>query len=74
MVELTDEEQKAIASFKRLEKKWPDTLWLFSGGQGGIAVLKKGSDGKKVTTGFGEGFDNNYVVAHINIEADGGDW
>jgi hypothetical protein len=74
MVELSDEEHKAIASFKRLEKKWPDTLWLFSGGQSGIAVLKKGPDGEKVTTGFGESFDSDYVVAHIDIEADGGDW
>lgn len=73
-MELSEEERKAIASFKDLAKKWPDTLWLFSGGQGGIAVLKKGPNGEKVTTGFGEGFDNNYVVAHIDIEADGGDW
>jgi len=27
--ELTDEERRAIASLKRLAKKWPKSLWLF---------------------------------------------
>lgn len=74
MIRLTEEETKAIASFKRLAKKWPKSLWCFSGGHDGIAILKKGEDGKKVVLGLGEGFDSEYVVATIDIDADGGDW
>lgn len=74
MVDLTKEEAAAIASFKRLAKKWPDSLWCFCGGHEGIVVLKKDKDGQKITHGLGEGFDSSFAVANINIDADGGDW
>lgn len=73
-MELTLEEKQAIASLKRLARRWPKGLWLFSGGQGGIAVMKLNERGEKVTLGRGEGFDSDYVVGHIDIPADGGDW
>lgn len=64
MVELTKEEVKAIASLKRLSKKWPRSLMLFAGGAG-LTVRKPVED---------EFPDDRYVVAEIyNIPADGGD-
>jgi hypothetical protein len=73
-MELTLEEKQAIASLKRLARRWPKSLWLFSGGQGGIAVMKLNEAGEKATLGLGEGFDPEYVADHIDIPADGGDW
>jgi hypothetical protein len=74
-LELTPQEKKAISALKRLEKKWPDTLWLFSG-SGTLCVVKKNEDGEKAMDPImRENFDQNYIVAQfINIENDGGDW
>jgi hypothetical protein len=73
-MDLSDEEKRAIASLKRLAKRWPDTLWLFCGGQKGIAVMKAGVDGERVTTGVGEGFDPGYLVDQVDMPVEGGDW
>lgn len=70
--ELTKEEKNAINTFKRLAKKWPDTLWLFSGSST-LWVMRYGPDGKPVMTPDG-GFDPDYCVVKIDIENDGGDW
>lgn len=71
---LTDDEKKAVAALKRLAKRWPDTLWLFCGGQHGVAIMKTDEDGLRVTTGSGEGFDHEYCVGTVDIPSDGGDW
>jgi len=70
--ELTKEEKDAVNTLKRLAKKWPDTLWLFSGSST-LWVMKNGPDGRPVMTSNG-GYDQNYSVAEIKIENDGGDW
>lgn len=70
--ELTTEERNAIRSLQRLAKRWPPSLWLFSGA-GSLCVMLTGEDGKKMMTA-GDGIDPDYSVATINIPNDGGDW
>ena len=73
-IDLTDEEERAIASLKRVAKKWPDSLWLFCGGQSGMAVMRYSEDGHAVHTVNG-GVDPDYQVDEIHgIDSDGGDW
>ena len=69
--DLTKEEQNAINTLRRLEKRWPDSLWLFSA-SGSLCVMKKNSDGERMSRG--ESFDPNGHVVTIGIENDGGDW
>jgi hypothetical protein len=74
--ELTKEEQKAIAALKRVARKWPETLWLFSG-SGTLYVMRKNEDSQYAHGGGNishEGVDPDYVVDTIAIENDGGDW
>ena len=71
--EITEEERKAIASLKRLAKKWPDSLWLFSA-SGTLCVMKYDEDGRRAVTSVG-GVDQNYCVDTVDgITNDGGDW
>ena len=72
MEELSKEEKKAIDALKRVAKKWPKSLWLFSG-SGSLCVLKK-ADGKNRAINATGGVCQEHVVATINIENDGGDW
>lgn len=72
MVELTEQEEKAIRALKRVAKKWPDTLWLFSA-SGSLHVMKKDEMGDCAVTERG-GVDQKYSVTVIDIENDGGDW
>jgi len=70
-IELTQEESKAIASFERLAKKWPKSLWLFVGE--GVAVMRKDESGNRVMVEPFGGVDQDYCVCTImGIEADGG--
>lgn len=77
--ELTKQEKSAIRTLKRLEKRWPKSLWLFSAG-GSLIVMRKNSDGERAGVinkdgkMTGQGADSNYEVEHINIENDGGDF
>ena len=71
MIETMTDDQ-AIRALKRLAKRWPETLWLFSGG-GSLYVMRAGSDGKPVTTSSG-GVDPDYIADHIDIPNDGGGW
>ena len=72
--ELTKEELAAIRSLKRLARKWPASLWVFAGGQDGLAVLKCDENGEKVHTPRGN-IDQDYCVDTIDgIRSDGGDW
>jgi hypothetical protein len=69
---LTDEERRAIASLKRLAKRWPESLWLFSG-SGMLCVMRAGPNGEHVHTANG-GIDPNFHLDTIDISNDGGDW
>lgn len=72
-LEPTDEELAAIRALKRLAKKWPKSLWLFSA-SGTLCVMRYGPDGKQKTVSHG-GVDPDYVLdSNINIPNDGGDW
>ena len=70
--ELTKEERNAISTLERLAKRWPESLWLFSG-SGRLWVMRKNAQGEQAYTPRG-GNDQAYCVKHIEIENDGGDW
>ena len=72
-IELTADEKLALSALKRLAKRWPKTLWIYSG-DGGAMVLKTGSDGKKAK--LGDTIDPNYIVGHVPgaMHIDGGVW
>lgn len=74
-IDLTEEEKKAIRALKRLEKIWPDTLWLFSA-SASLWVMRKGENGEHVILDgrYEGGVDSNYVIDTIDIDNDGGDW
>ena len=74
VMQLTTEEEKAINALKRVAKKWPESLWLFSG-NGTLCVMKK-RDGKRAMKMLGgsESVNPAYEIDVINIENDGGDW
>lgn len=69
---MTTEERRAISSLKRLAKRWPQSLWLFSA-SGSLCVMRRGPDGGLARTADG-GADPDYALATINIPNDGGDW
>jgi hypothetical protein len=72
-VEPTAEEARAIASLKRLARKWPRSLWLFSA-SGTLCVMRRGEDGEHAITDQ-EGIDSAYLIDVIQgIDNDGGDW
>lgn len=80
MTPLTKEERNAIASLKRLAKRWPKSLWLFSA-SGTLNVMKCDEAGEQVMrpeyrgcAGGGGGVDSDYRVDTIEIPNDGGDW
>jgi len=74
-MDLTKEERNAINALKRLSKRWPSTLWLFSGEGGHISVMKK-KDGLRVYHGSDNALrysaDMDFEVDFINIESEGG--
>jgi hypothetical protein len=70
-VPLTREERLAIATLQRLAKRWPKSLWLYSG-SGTLNVMRMDEDGREAMRG--EGVDSDYVVDEIDIRNDGGDW
>lgn len=67
----TPEEKAALRALKRLEKIWPNSLWLFASGSG-LKVMKK-QFGKRVMCETGE-VDDDYCIATFRIENDGGDY
>jgi len=75
-MEPTEEEAKWIRAFKRLAKKCPDSLWLFSG-SGTLYVMRKNESGHHAIDGPASsrgGVDQDYILDHVDIENDGGDW
>lgn len=78
-MELTLEEERAIAALKRAAKIWPKSLWLFSA-SGNLNIMKKQAGervmklGESTSRSSGGGVDPNYIVDSAKIESDGGDW
>jgi hypothetical protein len=70
--DLNAEEQAAVRALRRLEKKWPSSLWLFAA-SGSLCVMKKKDDGSRGMVSGG-GHDAELVVETISIPCDGGDW
>lgn len=56
----------------RLEKDWPDDLWVWSAG-GVLHVMQNGPDGQRQMTDTG-GVDPSYTLQSFRIPSDGGDW
>jgi hypothetical protein len=74
--DLTPEEKHAIAALKRLAKRWPKSLWLYSA-SGTLNVMRCEPDGVQHfrPCGRSEGVDPDYIVATVDgIPNDGGDW
>ena len=71
-MDLAHEEKRAIAALKRVAKKWPGSLWLYSA-SGTLNVMKKKEDGERAITSIG-GVNSDYIVTSIDISNDGGDW
>ncbi|TVM02996.1 MAG: hypothetical protein CV087_07565 [Candidatus Brocadia sp. WS118] len=74
-VGLTRAEEGAISNLKKLAKKWPKTLWLWSG-SGSLFVMKyslaEKPDGR---IKGGTSVDAKGIVERIDgIPNDGGDW
>lgn len=65
-------EREAVKQLKLLADMWPESLWLFAASST-LWVMRKNGDGQKAVTPNG-GFDQDYCVAEIPIESDGGDW
>ena len=73
-IDLSDAERKAIASLKRLAKRWPKTLWLFTDASSpNLAVMRCTEEGARFILP-NDRLDPGYMVAEIPIQADGGDW
>lgn len=71
-IELTKAEELAIELLKKVERHWPDTLWLFAA-DGKLYIMRKDEKGQRAITGFGT-MDSDFILDEINIEGDGGDW
>jgi len=65
-------EEQAVKALKRLAKRWPKTLWLFSA-SGTLWVMRTLEDGSPAITSRGT-MDQEYIVDDIDIPNDGGDW
>lgn len=70
-ISIQTQEDRAIKALQRLAKKWPKSLWLFSG-SGTLWIMRK-KNGQRAINKEG-GMDSNFIVRPIDIENDGGDW
>lgn len=68
---LTKKEEEWIKEFKKICKKCPKKLWLFSA-NGTLNIMKTPDDGETLNDNGGCNQDN--VVDWANITNDGGDW
>lgn len=67
--------EQVIRALKRLDRGWPDDLWLFSAG--GTLCLMEKQDGQEVfeSSKDGGGVDQRFVVERFyRISNDGGDF
>ena len=69
-------EEQAIATLKRIAKRWPPTLWLFAGGAGTISIMRCGPDGRRVSreVNGGTGYSPDACIDFVAIPSDGGDF
>ena len=77
-IALTKKQKKCIRALEKVAEIWDEELWLYSGSST-LYVMKYGEDEhpvmKKLYKGQqGMGFDEDYIVATIDIPNDGGDW
>lgn len=72
MEELSKEEKRAINALERIAKKWPKSLWLYSG-SGSLCVMKKAEGNNRAMNENG-GVCQEHIITTIKIENDGGDW
>lgn len=65
--------KQVMASLKRLEKGWPNDLWIWAG-EGGILLMKKDENGNHAyTNSFDGAVDQDYVIEQYSgIDNDGG--
>lgn len=68
--EPTQEEDRAIRALKRLAKKWPSTLWIFTV-DGDMCIMRRSPDGDRARKSD-DSIDMAYMVDQINIPNDGG--
>jgi len=66
-------QKQVIRALRRLERGWPEDLWIFVG-DGTLTLMEKDVQGDEVETTSG-GVDPNYAVDRFpHIRADGGGW
>lgn len=65
-------ESEVIASLRKLEKKWPAGLWLFSTGNS-MSLMRTHKNGSRHDPKNGS-MDSKLQVTSFNISNDGGDW
>lgn len=68
MSTLTREERNAIATLRRLARRWPKSLMLMAG-TGGLAVIRTAD----YTSGRLQGSGGSFTIETIAILSDGGD-
>ena len=68
----TKKELEWIEDFKKLAKRCPKKLWLFSA-NGSLHVMKTPNDGNEMSYVTG-GVNPENSIDIINISNDGGDW
>lgn len=67
---LNDDEIRAIEALRKLEKIWPDSLWVFVGND--ISVMRYDSKGKRAVL-ENDCMNMDYCVETIDgIDCDGG--
>lgn len=71
--DLTVREAKALQFLHKASQGWPASLWLYSGGEGDLNVMRCKPDGTPAMTPSG-GVDPDYIVRTIPIPSDGGGW
>ena len=71
-IEINKEEEKWIAALRRLCKKAPKSLWLYSNGT--MHVMKYPDDGSSEMTPSGGVNPDNIAAIILDIHSDGGDW
>ena len=69
----TKKELEWIEDFKKLAKRCPKKLWLYSA-SGTLHVMKTPNDGNEILDGIGGGVNPENSIDTIKISNDGGDW
>ncbi len=69
----TKKELEWIEDFKKLAKRCPKKIWLFSA-SGTLHVMKVPKDGNEMNDGVGGGVNADNSIDTVDISNDGGDW